>query len=82
MLGAMFFFRHKILDRKHNRRTRKVALSCITLYPNIIIKDTMLVEFPTNGNNELAFASVDLRLPLPEDGSSRAACWIFQKTRF
>ena len=29
----------------------------------------MLVEFSTNGNFELAFASVDLRLPLPEDGS-------------
>ena len=82
MLDPMFFFSNEILDKKYNQRTRKVVLSCGALYPNIIIKDTMLVEFSTNGNFELAFASVYLRLPLPEGGSSRAALGFCQKIRF
>ena len=41
----------------------------------------MLVEFSTNGNFELAFASVDLCIPLPEEGSSRAALGILSEDK-
>ena len=51
----------------------KVVFCFITLYPNIVNMDTMIVEFSTNGDSELSFASSDLRLPLQEDGSSRTA---------
>ena len=81
MLRKKFFLLPTNFDRKYNRRTMMVVLICITLYPDIIIKDTMLAESHANGNFELAYASVDLRMPLPEEGSSRAALWIFSEDK-